>query len=217
MKIRLLLVDDQRLFVENLKTVLDLTTRDMHVVGIAANGEEAMRMVEELHPDVILMDVRMPVMDGVEATRRIALAHPEIRIVMLTTFDNDDYVHDALRYGARGYILKNIPPPELFASIRAVHSGGVHISNEVASRMVGSPIGGGEREAGPFAALTGREREIVDAIALAYSNRQIAERLHLTEQTVKNAISRIYAKLGVDSRSHLMRVYYEQRGGAEGR
>lgn len=215
MRIRLLLVDDQRLFVESLKTVLDLTTQDMQVVGIASNGEEAVRLADELDPDMILMDVRMPVMDGVEATRRIAASHPEMRIVMLTTFDNDDYVHDALRSGARGYILKNIPPEELLASIRAVYTGGVHVSDRVASRIVGSSARGQE-VASPFQVLTSREREVVDAIALAYSNRQIAARLHVSEQTVKNAITRIYAKLGVDSRSHLMRVYYENREAGDG-
>jgi DNA-binding NarL/FixJ family response regulator len=217
-KIRVLLVDDQKLFIENLRTVLDLTTEDIEVVGIAYDGEQAVRMVEELNPGIVLMDVRMPVMDGVEATRIIHGKNPGITIMMLTTFDNDDYVRDALKNGAHGYLLKSIPPAELFDSIRAMGAGRVLVSSEVASRMVRWEAGADaptvERPAGRqqlqtiLASFSPREREVIEHIAMAYSNREIAEKMFISEQTVKNYISRIYARLGVSRRSQLVKLYH---------
>ncbi len=217
-RIPVLLVDDQKLFVETLKTVLDLTTEDIQVVGIAYDGEQAVRMVEELEPKVVLMDVRMPVMDGVEATRIIHKRHPDLRIIMLTTFDNDDYVRDALQNGAHGYLLKNIPPAELITSIRATGAGGVLISPEVATRMVRRDAGAaGSAAEHPvdrqqlkaiLGSFSPREREVIELIAMAYSNREIAEKLFISEQTVKNYISRIYLRLGVSRRSQLVKLYH---------
>ena len=216
--IRVLLVDDQMLFVENLKTVLELTTDDIEVVGIAANGQEAIEQLDRDLADIVLMDVRMPVMDGVEATKIIREKKWDVRILMLTTFDNDDYVRDALRAGADGYILKNIPPQRLFESIRAMRSGGVLVAPEVAHKVVewddtsdpaSAPSGSVQRIRREFEALTERERRIIEHISLAYSNKEIAHRTCLSEQTVKNYISRIYSKLGISRRSQLMRLYNE--------
>jgi DNA-binding NarL/FixJ family response regulator len=217
-RIPVLLVDDQKLFVENLKTVIDLTTEDLEVVGIAYDGEQAVRMVDELEPKIVLMDVRMPVMDGVQATRIIHGSHPDITIIMLTTFDNDDYVRDALENGAHGYLLKSIPPEKLLSSIRAAGAGGVLMSPEVATRMVRRDAGGGapasERTLDGrqlkeiLRSFSPREREVIEHIAMAYSNREIAEKMFISEQTVKNYISRIYQRLGVSRRSQLVKLYH---------
>jgi len=127
-EIQVLLVDDQVLFVQSLRTVLNTVAADIHVCGIALNGKEAVDFVSRQRPDVILMDVRMPVMDGVEATRIIHKEHPDISIMMLTTFDDDSYVVEALNEGAVGYILKDVPPEELIIAVRAIYSGKIIIS-----------------------------------------------------------------------------------------
>jgi DNA-binding NarL/FixJ family response regulator len=219
-KLTLLLVDDQRLFVDNLKIVLESRTKDMKVAGIANNGQEAVALTETLLPDMILMDVRMPVMDGVEAARLILQRHPGIHIVMLTTFDDDEYVHQALQHGAVGYILKSVTPSELVSSIRAVRDGAVLISTEVAGKLVHRERVLKGDQSNPKSAedtrkllesLTPREREIVDLISLAYDNRQISRKLFIAEQTVKNAVSTIFMKLGIGRRTQLMRFVEECR------
>lgn len=218
-KIRVMLVDDQQLFLENLKTVLELTTDDIDVVGVAENGSQAIELLGEVTPDVILMDVRMPDMDGVEATRVIHRKDADIKILMLTTFDNDEYVTDAIEYGAEGYILKNIRPPELIASIRTVASGEVVLAPAIAHRILGRNTSddagrvdnesSGDELMRRFASLTEREIELVKLIAHAHSNREIAELVCISEQTAKNYISRVYSKLLVNKRSELMQQYYE--------
>ena len=135
-KIKLLLVDDQKLFVESLRTVLRTRAKDMAVIGVAGDGSEALAMVDLEQPDVILMDVRMSGMNGVEATRRIKEKYPAIRVLMLTTFDDDDYVVEALKVGAVRYLLKDMPPAELITAIRAVYEGGILISPKVAAKLV---------------------------------------------------------------------------------
>lgn len=216
-RVKILLVDDQQLFVENLRIVIESRTDDMEVVGVAADGREAIDFVDDAPPDVVLMDVRMPGIDGVEATRTIHESHPDVRIIMLTTFDNDEYVHHALQYGAVGYILKNIPPEELFASVRAVVQGAVLMSPSVAQRLVRVPgadildrVGKAvnkEQALELYRNMTEREREIIGLIARAYSNKDIAENLGIAEQTVKNHLSQIFDKLGVYRRTELMRMF----------
>jgi DNA-binding NarL/FixJ family response regulator len=216
-KLRVLLVDDQELFVRNLQIVLESRAGDIAVVGIAHDGREALQRARESKPDIILMDVRMPAMDGVEATRLIHERHPSIRVVMLTTFDDDEYVYRALEYGAVGYLLKNIPPEELFTCIRAVAGGATLMSPAVKEKLVrmrggragaGVAAVAGQRRDGDvhrlLSALTPKERDILKLIALAYTNRQIAERLMIAEQTVKNHISILYSKMGVARRMELM-------------
>jgi DNA-binding NarL/FixJ family response regulator len=211
--ISVLLVDDQELFVRNLQIVLESRMGDVRVTGIAHDGSEAIRLIAQEEPDIVLMDVRMPEMDGVEATRVIHKRYPSVRIVMLTTFDDDEYVYEALGHGAVGYLLKNIPPEELFSSIRAVHNGAVLISPSVAEKLVQNrrkrqapQTEATQSPSDLLATLTQREREILRLIALAYTNRQIAERLMIAEQTVKNHTSIIYSKMGVTKRMELMRL-----------
>lgn len=218
--IRVLLVDDQKLFVDNLKTVLELTTKDIRVVGVAYDGGSVLSKLEHCDPEIVLMDIRMPGMDGVAATRAIRKRGLGVKILVLTTFDDDELVRDALSAGADGYVLENIAPDMLIASIRAMQSGNVLISSNIAHRVFAGTHAQAETYYHPqpsesadggnvFAGLTPREKEVVDLIALAYSNREIAERIGVTEQTVKNYLSRIYEKLGVSRRSQLMRLFNE--------
>lgn len=198
----MLLVDDQTLFVESLRTVLETRAKDLNVVGVAGDGEEALALTAELRPDVVLMDVRMPKMNGVEATRLIKMEYPATRILMLTTFDDDEYVIEALQYGAVGYLLKDMPPQELITAVRAVYEGGVLISPRVAAKIVGklvqttgSPSATpGEESSEPewLKDLSSREREILKLIAKGFDNEEIANRLHIAKQTVKNYVSMIY-------------------------
>ncbi len=213
---RVLLVDDQTLFVDSLRVVIESRTDDIVVAGVAYSGEEAVRLYDETDPDVVMMDVRMPGMDGVEATRIIRERHPESRIVMLTTYDDDEYVTHAIQYGAAGYILKNIPPSELIACIRVAVTGTVQISPGIASRILqegaahviarhrGSQMPDGVQE--QYETLTPREREVLALLIKAYDNSQIAEALGIAHQTVKNHIHLIYEKLMVQNRMQLMQL-----------
>jgi len=211
--IKILLVDDQSLFVESLKASLQTYVDDIEVVGIAKNGVEAVRMAAELVPEIILMDVHMPVMNGVEATIKIRTANDRIKIIMLSTYDEDEYVRDALRHGAVGYLLKDISPTELIAAIRALQSGIVQISPQIASKLIKqmydetSPKYEESRKRFEwFETLTGREKEIFGLIATGYDNKQIAEKLALAEQTVRNNISIIYSKLEVKDRFEIIQL-----------
>lgn len=217
-KIKIVLVDDQTLFVESLRTVLETRADDMQVVGVAYDGRQAVEVVAETDPDIVLMDVRMPGMNGVESTRLIKEQYPETRVLMLTTFDDDQYVIEALRLGAVGYLLKNMPPFELISAIRAVYEGGVLISAQVANKLVGLITNSQTRseDAQPnnsIAALvnqlSGREKEILQLMAEGLDNKEIAKRLFIAEQTVKNYVSVIYSKLGVRDRVQASRMVME--------
>ena len=219
-QIRILLVDDQMLFVESLRTVIETRSPDIKVVGVAHDGTAAVQMVASLQPDVTLMDVRMPKMDGVESTRRIKEQFPEARVLMLTTFDDDHYVIEALRLGAVGYLLKDMPPAELISAIKAVHEGGVLISPKVAAKLVAklseaqaakppATPGHPKKTADPVFDLSSREQEILKLMAMGLDNREIAAKLYIAEQTVKNYVSIIYSKLGVRDRVQASRLAIE--------
>jgi DNA-binding NarL/FixJ family response regulator len=213
-KIRLLLVDDQVLFVESLQTVIKTTTDDLEVVGIAANGNTAIKLALELKPDIILMDVRMPDLSGVECTRVIKKSLPNVHIMMLTTFDDDEYVLQALSLGAVGYILKDVHTGYLINAIRSVHRGGVLIDPKVARRLVDklNPPADGEAASTRqtiLESLSKREQEVLQQIAEGYSNKEIAQNLFIAEQTVKNYVSVIYSKLGVHDRAQALRLAIE--------
>ncbi len=212
--IRLLLVDDQVLFAESLRTVIELKARDIHVVGIATGGEEAIALTDRENPHIILMDVRMPGMDGVQATKLIHEAHPHIIIMMLTTFDDDEYIYEAFNYGATGYLLKDIPINELMTSLRAVKEGSVLISPRVATKLVKNAPSMYRLPDAPHAdekpswldSLGKREREILIYIAKGYDNPHISAELFISEQTVKNYVSGIYVKLGEHNRMKVMQT-----------
>jgi len=223
-KLKIVLADDQSLFAESLKTFLNNYAEDMSVAGIARNGKDAVDMAASLSPDVILMDIRMPEMDGVEAVQQIKLRFPEIKIIMLSTYKEDDLVRSALLAGACGYLLKDISPTELITAIRALESGIVQISPEVAQSLVQAQYNTEKRKSlfGSSVAnnnttakkerfeyledLTNREREIFTLIATGYDNDQISEKLNLAEQTIRNHVSTIYSKLGVKDRFEIIRL-----------
>ncbi len=202
--VRVMVVDDQRLMREGLRILLELGP-DIEVVGEASDGAEALARYEELKPDVVLMDVRMPVMDGVEATRRLTESDPSARVIILTTFDDDAYVFDGLRAGALGYLLKDVSGSELADAIRTVVGGGALIEPSVARKVVKAfaRLSPRRRSTEPVLAepLSEREREVLRLLAQGLSNREIADRLFLAEGTVKNYVSSILQKTGARDRT----------------
>lgn len=206
-KIRLMLVDDQRLMREGLRTLLELEP-DLEIAGEAEDGLAAVESFGTLQPDVVLMDIRMPRLDGVEATRRILQAWPQARIIILTTFDEDALVFDGLRAGALGYMLKDVSGADLAEAIRKVAGGGALIEPSVARKVLAEfarlaqPAALEQRSVDALAgAFTEREIEILRLLAQGGTNRQIANQLYLAEGTVKNYVSTILDKLGVEDRT----------------
>ena len=214
MTIRVLLVDDQSLVRLGFRAVLEQEA-DLEVVGEAGDGARAVTMTRALRPDVTLMDVRMPTMDGIEATRRIVESGGPARVLVLTTFDLDEYVFAALRAGASGFLLKDAMPADLVAAIRAVASGDAVVAPGVTRRLIEAfaphlPAANGrtpveERLSG----LTARERDVLVELARAQSNSEIAGRLCVTEATVKVHVSRILGKLGLRDRAQVVVFAYE--------
>lgn len=195
--IRILIVEDQTLMRQGLRTILDLEP-GFSVIGEAVNGDDGMRQALALRPDVILMDVQMPVLNGVEATAALCGAWPAARIVILTTFDRDDYVFQAVRAGALGYLLKDTPAEQLIATLRHVAAGEAFIQPEIASRALRELM---HPAAAAIEPLSDREREVLVLLAQGRSNREIAETLVITEGTVKNHVSNILAKLQAENRT----------------
>ncbi len=211
--IRVLLVDDQVLFATSLKTFLENYTNDIEVVGTAKNGREAIELAKVTQPEIVLMDIYMPVMNGVEATRQFKSMMPEIKIIMLSTYDEDDYIKDALANGASGYLLKDISPTELIAAIRALRSGVVQISPQILLKLFQRMYQEGmpkTAEIGKkfewFETLTLREKEIFGLIAIGIDNEGIAAKLNIAEQTVRNHVSIIYSKLDVHDRFEIIQL-----------
>jgi len=203
------LIDDQRIFLEGLKFVLESRASDINVVGIGENGEEAVNLVEVHNPDIVLMDVRMPEMNGVEAAGIIHERFPEVKILMFTTFADDEYVQSALKKGAIGYLLKNRPPLELISSIRAVKNGILQIDPGVAEVLLkqGTTTKIDSNKANKLiSTLTQREKEVLHLIAQALDNKQIASHLFVAEQTARNYIHSIYSKLGVSNRLEIVKI-----------
>ena len=203
--VRVLVVDDQTLFREALTTLLDVR-EEVQVVGAAADGVQALELVATLRPDVVLMDLRMPVLDGVATTRRLRVEHPEVRVLVLTTFDGDDEVFPALRAGAVGYLLKDATAPRLLEAVLAAARGESVLQPSVAAkglaRMSQLPDPLNEPRRQPLVnPLTGRELEVLRAVADGLSNREAAQRLYLSEGTVKNHVTNVLAKLGVRDRT----------------
>jgi DNA-binding NarL/FixJ family response regulator len=206
-----LLVDDQQLVRTGFRLILDFEP-DMDVVGEAADGRECLELVVRLRPDVVLMDVRMPVLDGLETTRRLREAGSTSRVLILTTFDADEYVYDAMRAGASGFLLKDAPREQLVTGVRVVAGGesllAPAITRRLIERFVSQPApSSGMPEA--ISALTDRERDVLGLLARGLANAEIASRLFLGEATVKTHVARILAKLGVRDRMQAVILAYE--------
>jgi DNA-binding NarL/FixJ family response regulator len=243
-----MLVDDQGLFAQSLKTFLENYASDIQVVAVAENGSKAVELALELArgsgraeqpgtaeqsgtagqsdvvgsggaPDVVLMDVHMPVMNGVEATKRLRSYLPNTKIIMLSTYDEDEYVREALKQGASGYLLKDISPTELIAAIRALRGGVMQISPQIAAKLVHQLYDDSKpkktievaKKFEWFETLTKREREIFALMATGRDNEGIARELNLAEQTVRNHVSIIYSKLGVKDRFEIIQLANEIR------
>jgi len=196
-RIRILIAEDHAVVRDGLTSVLEFE-KDMTVVGHARNGREAIAQVRKLKPDVVLMDLAMPELDGVAATEAIRAEFPEARILVLTTYDGDETVFRALESGAKGYLLKDCTTADLLAAIRKIHAGGSHVSERAASRLAERAIAG--------AALSPREVEVLKLIADGNSNKEIANRLFVSEGTVKTHVLNIHHKLGVDDRTEAVVV-----------
>jgi DNA-binding NarL/FixJ family response regulator len=210
-----LLADDQELMRMGFRMVID-SQPDLAVVGEAGDGAEAVAAVDRLTPAVVLMDVRMPVMDGVEATRRIVESGVSARIIILTTFDLDEYVYAALRAGASGFLLKDAPPGDLLSAIRAVAAGEAVVAPRVTRRLLEAyvhhlPAGAATDPAarGRLEQLTARELEVLELVARGLSNGEIAEKFVLSEATVKTHVGRILAKLELRDRVQIVVFAYE--------
>ena len=205
MTIRVLLVDDQALFREGLSTLLSVQD-DVAVVGEAENGAAALEAIARLKPDVVLMDIRMPVLDGVAATKRITTEFPNCRVIMLTTFDDDEYIFEGLRAGAVGYLLKDVSSTKLLEAIQAASHGDSFLQPAVAAKLV-AEFARIKSDPSPPAQqtlvepLSARELEILGLLAQGHSNREIANSLYLAEGTVKNHVTNILGKLGVRDRT----------------
>ncbi|HEY48371.1 MAG TPA: response regulator transcription factor [Anaerolineae bacterium] len=205
MTIRVLLVDDQALFREGLETLLSVH-EDIQVVGQASNGQEALQIATKVQPDVVLMDIRMPILDGVRATHLLKNALPQCRVIVLTTFDDDEYIFDALRTGAVGYLLKDVASAQLVEAIRAAARGESILEPSVAAKVIAEfsrvsrlvPSAQMEHLVDP---LSERELEILGQIAKGFSNKEIADQLFIAEGTVKNHVTNILGKLGVRDRT----------------
>jgi len=200
--IRVLLVDDQHLVREGFARLLRDVV-DIEVVGEAADGATAVQLARETHPDVVLMDVRMPGMDGVEATAHVVRARPETRVLVLTTFDLDEAVHRALQAGASGFLLKDTPYDQLIHAVRVVSHGDSVLAPSVTRRLIESftaPSAVSEQDAARLSRLTDREREVLHLIARGMSNVEIGEETFLSEATVKTHVGRVLSKLGCRDR-----------------
>ncbi|MEE4145021.1 MAG: response regulator transcription factor [Halieaceae bacterium] len=201
--IRIVLCDDQDIVTEGMQVILG-TVKDIEVIGVAHDGAEAVDLAAELNPDLVLMDLRMPIMNGIQATREICQTHPEIKVLVLTTYDDDYWVFDAIRAGASGYLLKDTPREQLIRAIRGTVSGDTYVDPQVAGKLFGQIA---RSDSGPMGDttfgedLSDREREVLQLIAKGLSNADIAEALHLSKGTVQNYVSNIFMKLDVTDRT----------------
>ncbi|MFF4485467.1 response regulator [Streptomyces sp. NPDC001544] len=212
MTVRVVLADDQPLVRSGLRVIM-ADCPDLEVVGEAATGAEAVQLVRDVSPDVVVMDIRMPGMDGIEATRLITAGSASTRVLVLTTFDEDDHVYGALRAGASGFVVKDMALDDILAAIRVVASGDALIAPGVTRRLIADfirrPAAVPERSPGPVEGITEREREVLTLVGRGRSNTEIAEDLFITVATAKSHVSRLLTKLGARDRVQLVITAYE--------
>lgn len=204
-----MITDDQRLMREGLKTILDLE-EDLTVVQLAENGRDALDKIANIQPDVVLMDIRMPVMGGVECTKIIKQKYPDIKVLILTTFDDDEFIIEALKNGAVGYILKDLSSEKLVGAIRDAYHGSSIMQPEIAAKVIShitgtvkEPVHNSNKLRNVKSELTDREKDVLELVGKGMSNTEIAKKLYISEGTVKNYMSNLYSKLEVDDRSKL--------------
>lgn len=209
--IRVVVVDDQAVVRAGLRMILE-STDEVEVVGEASDGRHALEVVRELDPDVVLMDIRMPVLDGIDATRQLIALGTRARVLVLTTYGLDEYVYDALKAGAAGFLLKTDPPTRLVDAVRVVAAGEALLTPEITSRLIDRFVSGVRPALLPaaLAELTAREREVLQRVAGGDSNAEIARALYIGEGTVKTHVARILTKLGLRDRVHVVVFAYEQ-------
>ncbi|WP_250007318.1 response regulator transcription factor [Actinoplanes sp. M2I2] len=208
--IRVLLVDDQQLIRAGLRMLCDAEP-DLEVVGEAGNGREAITLAARLTPDVIVMDIRMPGVDGISATSRVLAERPATRVLVLTTFGDDDHLYPALNAGACGFLLKDAPPEELLEGIRRAAEGDSPFSRDVLRRLVRRATTAGAEQRRPVEGLTPREQDVLDLVGEGLSNTEIGERLHIGVTTVKTHIAALMTKTGSPNRVRLALVAHRQR------
>ncbi len=199
--IRVLICDDQEMVCEGLRVILN-SAPGIQVVGVARDGAQAVELVAQTNPDLVLMDLKMPVMNGIQATRQLREQFPQVRVVVLTTYDADEWVFDAIRSGAAGYLLKDMPREQLIAAVKGTIEGRTHIDPNVAGKLF-AQVAMNTTPANTTVAdaLSERERDVLCLLARGMNNTDIAERLHLSEGTVRNYVSSILEKLGVSDRT----------------
>ncbi|MDX2676595.1 response regulator transcription factor [Streptomyces soliscabiei] len=212
MTVRVVLADDQPLVRSGLRVIM-ADHADLEVAGEAATGAEAVQLVREVCPDVVVMDVRMPGMDGIEATRLITAGPATARVLVLTTFDEDEYVYGSLRAGASGFVVKDMALDDILAAIRVVAVGDALIAPGVTRRLIADfverPVAGPQRSPRPVEGITEREREVLTLVGRGRSNTEIAEELFITVATTKSHVSRLLTKLGARDRVQLVITAYE--------
>jgi DNA-binding NarL/FixJ family response regulator len=207
--IRVVIADDQALVRGGLRAILDAQD-DIEVVGEAGDGDEAVELVDELRPEVVVMDIRMPRLDGIEATRRLASRGVESRVLILTTFDLDEHVYEALRAGAAGFMLKDAPPQRLTGAVRTVAAGEALLAPEITRRLVERYSAEPAPDLSAFAPLTPRETDVVRLVARGLSNAEVGAELFLSEATVKTHLTSILRKVGLRDRTQLVVLAYER-------
>jgi len=207
--IRVLIVDDDSLITEGLRLIIEQAD-DMKVVGQAHDGREAVAMATDVEPDIVLMDIRMPVMDGLAATAALLAAEPKAKVIILTTFELDEYVFEALRAGASGFLLKRVPPSQLLEAVRVVAGGEALLAPSVTKRLIeafSARTSTGRSDL--ISALTPREREVLVAVGRGLSNAELSEALFISENTVKTHVKRVFMKIGARDRAHAVVIAYE--------
>lgn len=202
--IRLLVVDDQILISQGLKAMLELEP-ELQVIGTADNGKAAIQQVAALHPDVVLMDVRMPIMDGREATRLICQQFPAVKVLVLSTFDDDQYIKDSMRAGAKGYLLKDMPSEELVQAIHLTHRGYTQLSPGLLEKLMANVVeqDSNHSKQEEISQLSPREQEVLQLISSGATNREIAQQLYIAEGTVKTHITHLLSRLNLRNRAQL--------------
>ena len=208
-KIKLLLLDDQPILLQGLVGLLS-QQESFDIVGQANNGQQAIQLVEQLKPDVVLMDIRMPILNGVEATKAIKEKHKDVVIIILTTFEDDEYILEALANGASGYLLKDIKPNQLIQAVHDGYQGNILLPGKVAQRL-SKLISIKQTTKEDNNVFTNKEKQVIEYLVLGYSNQEIAEKMYLSIGTIKNYISQIYAKANVSDRAHAI-VYFKNQG-----